>query len=102
MSKKNFLQLAIFLSIVFLLNSCLKAGVCWVEPSFTQEAERLYNSIGTRKISVSDEEGQKLFGSCYRSIDRVFVFQNFYRKKYILVKNGEPYTYVEEDKFFGF
>ncbi len=97
-SLKSFL---IFLSF-FATTSCISSGICWVEPSFKEEAERLYNSVGAYKIKVSNEEGRKLFGNCYRSIDRVFVFQNIYRKKYILIKNGEPFTYVEEDKFFGF
>lgn len=102
MIKQIFKVIAAFFVIIFMTNSCAVSGMCWVEPSFQEEAQRLYNSIGTYKISVSYEEGKKLFGSCYRSIDRVFVFQNMYRKKFILIKNGEPFTYVEEDKFFGF
>lgn len=62
----------------------------------------MYNSIGTYRVYLSEEEGKKLFGKCYRKIDKVFVFQNMYRKKYILVRNGEPYTYADEEIFFGF
>ena len=81
------------LSFIFWLNSC--ANICFVEDSDTQEAERLYNSFGTRLANFNEYQNTYLFGDCYNSrTDRVFVYESFYSKKYILERYGKPYTYV--------
>ena len=76
--------------------------MCHIEPKYTEEAERLYNMLGTYRVWLSYEEAHKIFGDCYRSTDMIFVSQNIFKKKYILVRFGEPITYADEDKWLGF
>lgn len=90
----------LFLVILLSLNSCY--GMCFIEPKFTEEAVRLYNLPTTRRVWLSYDEARKIFGDCYRSTDRIFVADNIYKRKYILVRFGEPITYEDEKVWFGF
>jgi hypothetical protein len=94
--KNNFLTIILFL----FLSSC--AGVCVVEPKYTEEAIRLYNQPFVYKANLTQDEIYKIFGGCYGLGDRIYGVQNMYKKKYILVRAGEPYTYADEDTWFGF
>ena len=59
--------------------------MCIVEDSDTQEAKRLYDSFGTHLARFNEYQNQYLFGDCYNSrTDRVFVYESFFSKKYIL------------------
>ncbi len=89
-----------FSVVLLFLNSC--AGFCHIEPSYAIEAKRLYEMIGTYRIYLSDDEARKIFGNCYRSSDKIFISQNIYKKKYILVRYGEPITYEDENVWQGF
>ena len=91
-----------FLPIIILifLNSCI--GFCHVEPSYTEEAKRLYDSLGTYRVWLSKEEARKIFGGCYRFGDVIYANKNMYKTKYILVRMGEPLTYESEKLWFGF
>ena len=82
----------ICLILVFVLNSC---AMCYVNPADTEEAKRMYNSIGTYAVNITEEQGRELFGECYdHRSDRVFVYSTFFSKKYILEKYGRPWTYA--------
>jgi hypothetical protein len=94
--KNNFLIIILFL----FLSSC--SGVCIVEPKYTDEAIRLYNQPFVYKANLTQDEIYKIFGGCYGLGDRVYAVQTMYKKKYILVRAGEPYTYADEDTWFGF
>ena len=89
-----------FSFILLFLNSCV--GFCHIEPSYAVEAKRLYEMIGTHRAYLSNEEAIKIFGNCYRSTDKIFISQNIYKKKYILVRFGEPITYEDENIWQGF
>jgi hypothetical protein len=89
-------SLLIFLS----LNSC--SGFCRIESGFEIEAKRLYEMIGTYRANIDNEQAKKIFGNCYRSTDKIFISQNIFKKKYILVRYGEPITYEDEDVWRGF
>ena len=93
--KNNFLIISLFL-----LSSC--TGICNIEQKYTDEARRLYEMPFTYKANLSKDEIYKIFGGCYSFGDKVFVSQNMFKKKYILVKMGEPYTYADEETWFGF
>lgn len=93
--KNNFLFL-----LLFSLSSCY--GMCHIEPKYTEEAHRLYSMLGTYRVWLNYEEAYEIFGDCYRQTDMIFVSQNIFKKKYILVRFGEPITYAEEDKWIGF
>jgi hypothetical protein len=81
------------LFFLLLLNSC--ESMCFVEESDTQEASRLYNSLGTRLTDFNEYQNRYLFGDCYNPrTDRVFVYESFYSKKYILERYGKPFTYA--------
>ena len=86
--------------ILFLLSSC--AGVCNIEQKYTEEAWRLYNMPFTYKADLSQDEIYKIFGGCYSFGDKIYISQNMFKKKYILVKMGEPYTYADEETWLGF
>ncbi|GDX35792.1 hypothetical protein LBMAG18_03030 [Alphaproteobacteria bacterium] len=78
--------------LVLVLNSC---AMCYVNPIDTEEAKRMYNSIGTYSVNITEEQGKELFGECYNHrTDRVFVYSTFFSKKYILEKYGRPWTYA--------
>ncbi|MFM7619979.1 MAG: hypothetical protein ACKO47_00025 [Alphaproteobacteria bacterium] len=80
-----------YITTIFVLNSC---AMCYVNPADTEEAKRMFNSIGTYSINITEEQGQELFGECYdHRTDRVFVYSTFFSKKYILEKYGKPLTY---------
>jgi hypothetical protein len=83
----------LYLLLLFLfLNSC--ESLCFVEDSDTQEATRLYNSLGTHLADFNEYQNRYLFGDCYNPrTDRVFVYESFYSKKYILERYGKPFTY---------
>lgn len=76
--------------------------MCNVEPKYTEEAIRLYNLPFIYKANLTEDEIYKIFGGCYGLGDKVFIAQTFYKKKYILVRAGEPFTYADEDTWFGF
>lgn len=88
--------------IIFLLLLTSCRGICFVEPKHTEEARRLYEMLGTYRVRLTYDEAKQIFGACYRKSDAIFVSQNMYKKKYILVRFGEPITYQDEDKWFGF
>jgi hypothetical protein len=94
--KNNFLIIILLL----FLSSC--AGMCTVEPKYTEEAIRLYNLPFTYRANLTQDEIYKIFGGCYSMGDRVFITQTMLKKKYILLRAGEPYTYADEDTWFGF
>jgi hypothetical protein len=94
--KNNFLMIILLL----LLSSC--SGMCRVEPKFTEEAIRLYNLPFTYRANLTQDEIYKIFDGCYSLGDRVYAVQTMYKKKYILVRSGEPYTYADEETWFGF
>ena len=82
----------LFCCLIF-LNSCV--SMCIVEDSDTQEAQRLYDSFGTYLAHFNEYQNHYLFGDCYNSrTDRVFVYESFFSKKYILERYGKPLTYV--------
>lgn len=82
----------IFIILVLVLNSC---AMCYVNPADTEEAKRMYNSIGTYAVTITEDQGRELFGECYdHRTDRVFVYSTFFSKKYILEKYGKPWTYA--------
>ncbi|MFM6972677.1 MAG: hypothetical protein ACKO46_01020 [Alphaproteobacteria bacterium] len=90
-----------FLIIILLsLNSCF--GFCHVEASYSEEAKRLYDSFGTYRVWLSQEEARKIFGDCYRFGDIIYANKNIYKTKYILVRMGEPLTYESEKSWPGF
>ncbi len=95
-SKSNFLAIILLLS----LSSC--AGMCIVEPKYTEEAIRLYNLPFTYRANLTDDQIYKIFGGCYGLGDKVFIVQTIFKKKYILVRAGQPYTYADEDTWLGF
>jgi hypothetical protein len=84
------------LVILFSLTSCY-ARSCYVKPVKQQQAQSMYNAFGTSVISVTPEQGFKLFGDCYRPYDYVYVYKTLWGKKYILARYGEVITYSEED-----
>ena len=94
--KNNYLIIILLL----FLSSC--AGMCIVEPKYTEEAIRLYNLPFTYKANLTQDEIYKIFGGCYSLGDRIYAVQTMYKKKYILVRAGEPYTYADEETWFGF
>jgi hypothetical protein len=96
----RFISVIKFNILLIIISSC--HGICYIEPKHTQEAERLYNSIETYRIYPTYQEAYDIFGDCYRSTDKVFVYQSIFKKKYILVRFGEPITYQDQDKWFGF
>jgi hypothetical protein len=83
-----------FIIVIFLLSSC--HGVCYIEPKYSIEAKRLYESMGAYRSWMSDEEAIKIFGDCYRKTDIIYISQSFFGKKYILVRYGEPITYESD------
>jgi hypothetical protein len=94
--KNNFL---IIFSLLFLF-SC--TGMCNIEQKYTEEANRLYALPFTYRANLTEDEIYKIFGGCYGLGDRVFITQTMFKKKYILVRAGQPYTYADEDTWFGF
>lgn len=86
--------------ILLFLTSC--QGMCFIEPKYAEEAQRLYEMTGTYRVWLSYDEAYKIFGACYRRSDTIFVSKNLYKKKYILVRFGEPITYQDENIWFGF
>ena len=98
--EKCFYKLFIIVSFLFL--TCCQ-GACFVEPKYTEEANRLYHMLGTYRVWLSDDEAYKIFGACYRKrSDFIYVSKNLYKKKYILVRFGEAITYEDENIWFGF
>jgi len=92
-------KVKIFVILIF-LTSC--QGACFIEPKHTEEAQRLYDMLGTYRVWLSYDEAYKLFGACYRRSDKIFVSKNLYKNKYILVRFDEPITYQDEDKLLVF
>jgi hypothetical protein len=76
--------------------------MCNVEQQYIAEANRLYNLPFTYRANLSEDEIYKIFGGCYKVGDKVFIAQTAFKKKYILLRMNEPYTYADEDVWFGF
>jgi len=57
----------------------------------------MYNAFGTSIVEMDAVRAQKLFGSCYRRGDEIYVYNTLWNKKYVLARYGKAVTYVEDD-----
>ena len=57
----------------------------------------MYNAFGTSIVEMGAPRAQKLFGSCYRRGDEVYVYNTLWNKKFVLARYGKAVTYVEDD-----
>lgn len=92
-----------FLFLLLLAStSCVYSyrGIACIAPTEIkqQRAQAMYNSFGTKFENVSIERGREIFGCNFWDGDYVYSYSTLWGKKYILVHNGEPVTYVDEDE----
>ncbi len=85
-----------FLAVILIFTSCKGMEYCDSTEWKQQEAQSMYNTFGTLIVEMNASDAQKIFGSCYRQGDDIYVYNTLWSKKYILARYGKAVTYVED------
>lgn len=84
--------------ILFILASCRNLPCCEVSEWKQEEAQKMYENFGAFLSDISVSDARKIFGNCYKLGDEVYVYNNLWSKKYILVRYSRAVTYEEVKK----
>ena len=72
---------------------------CFSPSEYTQQrAQDFFEDAYTTKIFIIGNLGYKVFGCYYYSGDEIYYYKTIFNSGYILVRNNEAITYVEEAK----
>lgn len=91
-------------AIIFLLltTSCIEiAENISCKPISYQEqeiAKSLYGDMFASRVSLTYEEGRKIFGCNYSVGDYVYTYSRLYDEGYVLVRDNNAITYREKSK----
>ena len=106
--KKYFISLKklptkfILLFLVLISSNCmgtLHQMGCFSPSEYTQQrAQDFFEDAYTTKIFIIGNLGYKVFGCYYYSGDEIYYYKTIFNSGYILVRNNEAITYVEEAK----